>query len=144
MKIDQFNELDPLAQQELFKACCGAEHWAKQMIAKAPFASVEQLLYFADYIWENAHEQSWLEAFIHHSKIGSNYSHVNANQKEQEEYKEKFGYPFIYSELEITEKEILFLITERLSNSEEEELFVVMQEQQKITKIKLGELFREE
>ena len=142
MTIDEFNELEPMAQHAILEKCCGAQQWIKQMIARAPFSSLEHLIYFADYNWDNSHEESWMEAFTSHSKIEGSTSQLNTEEIQQ--YEKKFGYPFIVAEKEMTEKEMGILIQERLSNSEEEELFVAMQEQQKITKIKLGELFREE
>ncbi len=168
MTIDQFNELDPIAQHEALEKCCGAQHWVKQMIAKAPFASIDQVLYFADYLWENANEQSWQEAFTHHPKIGNVDSlakkyestkkwaegeqqgvesatrdTLEALAKGNQEYEDKFGYIFIVCATGKSAQEMLELLHERLPNLEEEELLIAMKEQQKITKIRIEKLFAE-
>lgn len=168
MTLDQFNELDAPTQQEALARCCGAEHWVKQMVAKAPFASKDQLLYFANYLWENAQEESWKEAFTHHPKIGDIDSlakkYASTKQWAQGEqkgmatadnttlqelatgnaaYEKKFGYIFIVCATGKSAKEMLDLLNERLPNSEEDEIMIAMKEQQKITTIRLEKLLEE-
>lgn len=168
MTLDQFNTLNTQDQYEALERCCGAEHWVKQMVAKAPFESKEQLLYFADYLWENAHEESWLEAFTHHPKIGNvdslaeKYKNtkewaegeqkgvtdasretLEALAKGNEVYEQKFGYIFIVCATGKTATEMNDLLQARLPNNEEEELLIAMKEQQKITKIRLEKLIDE-
>ena len=165
MTLDQFNTLSTQEQYNALERCCGAEHWVKQMVAKAPFESKEQLLYFADYLWENAHEESWLEAFTPHPKIGDvnslaeKYNNtkewaegeqkgvtrastetLEALAKGNEEYEQKFGYIFIVCATGKSAKEMNDLLQTRLPNKKEDELLIAMKEQQKITKIRLEKL----
>jgi len=162
MTLDQFNDLDTQAQYYALERCCGAEHWVKQMVAKAPFESKDQLLYFADYLWENAQEESWLEAFEHHPKIGDisslekKYQNtqawaegeqqgVNVASRETLEalakgnaaYEEKFGFIYIVCATGKTAEEMNLLLQERLPNTAEDELYIASKEQQKITRLRL-------
>lgn len=165
MTIDQFNALSVEQQHQALERCCGAQHWVKQMVAKAPFSSKDQLFYFADYLWDNANEESWLEAFLHHPKIGDIDSLAKKfeNTKQWAEgeqqgvqraskdillalaegnqaYEKKFGYIFIVCATGKSASEMLALLNQRLPNSEEDEILIAMKEQQKITKIRLDKL----
>lgn len=166
MTLEEFNNLPTDEQHAALERCCGAQHWVKQMLAKAPFSSMDQLFYFADYLWDNANEESWLEAFSHHPKIGNieslaqKYGNTKqwaegeqrgvqtASQKTLEDlakgnqaYEDKFGYIFIVCATGKSASEMLDLLHDRLPNSEDDEIFIAMKEQQKITKIRLEKLF---
>lgn len=165
MTIDQFNALSITDQHQALETCCGAQHWIKQMVAKAPFSTKDQLFYFADYLWENANEESWLEAFTHHPKIGDIDSLAKkfSNTKEwakseqggvetasqkvlhdlakgNQEYEDKFGFIFIVCATGKSASEMLELLNLRLANSKQVEILIAMREQQKITKIRLDKL----
>lgn len=165
MTLEEFNSLPADDQHAALERCCGAQHWVKQMLGKAPFSSKDQLFYFADYLWDNANEESWLEAFSHHPKIGDIDSLAkkfgntkqwaegeqrgvqSASQtiledlaKGNQTYEEKFGYIFIVCATGKSASKMLELLNERLPNDEDDEIFIAMKEQQKITKIRLEKL----
>lgn len=165
MTLQELNDLSPQELQEALMRCCGASHWVKQMVGKAPYGSKDQLMYFADYLWENAHEETWLEAFTHHPKIGdidslekkfastkqwaegeqsgvqaASRQVLEALAKGNADYEDKFGYIFIVCATGKTADEMLSLLHERLPNEPEEEIWTAMGEQQKITKIRLEKL----
>lgn len=165
MTIQELNNLsETILIEKLFK-CCGSTRWAKQLAAKKPFDNIQQLLQVSDEIWESCTEADGLEAFTHHPKIGDikslekkfastkewaggEQSGVNtatqdtlkALAKGNDEYEKKFGYIFIVCATGKTADEMLTLLNERISNNAASELKIAMNEQNKITHIRLKKL----
>ncbi len=165
MTIKQINALPPTKLYETLARCCGASYWVEEMVNKAPFSNEQALFNWADEIWENAHQDCWLEAFTHHPKIGdiktlekkfantkqwaegeqsgvkqANKKMLTALAEGNQAYEEKFGYIFIVCATGKSATEMLDLLNQRLPNTGEEELKIAMKEQQKITKIRLKKL----
>jgi 2-oxo-4-hydroxy-4-carboxy-5-ureidoimidazoline decarboxylase len=61
--------------------------------------------------------------------------------KANKSYEEKFGYLFIVCATGKSADEMLALLNDRLKNDPEEELKIAMDEQNKITKLRLEKLF---
>jgi 2-oxo-4-hydroxy-4-carboxy-5-ureidoimidazoline decarboxylase len=165
MTVEELNNLNIEKVREEFFKCCGSTSWAKQLADKKPFKTKEELLYTSDKIWENCSEQDGLEAFTHHPKIGDlkNLEKKFASTKEwaggeqagvntathdtlvalakgNEAYEKKFGYIFIVCATGKTADEMLALLNARLANDAATELKIAMNEQNKITHIRLEKL----
>ena len=166
MTIQQFNHLTThQAKEELFK-CCGSSVWAEKLARKIPFNSTEELKRESDKIWNDCSDEDALEAFKHHPKIGDIKSlekkfastkqwasgeQAGVNEASQnilqdlangnEEYEKKFGYIFIVCATGKTATEMLALLQLRLPNSPDKEMKIAMQEQNKITHIRIDKLF---
>ena len=163
--LERINLLpDGEAEDQLLK-CCGARNWAKQVAAKRPFASPNQLFDCADQTWWSLEPRDWLEAFQSHPKIGeqkataavaveaqkwsedeqsgirnSAQETTDALAKLNREYEEKFGYIFIVCASGKSSEEMLAILRQRLGNNAEEELRVAAAEQAKITQLRLTKL----
>jgi 2-oxo-4-hydroxy-4-carboxy-5-ureidoimidazoline decarboxylase len=166
MTIQQFNNLTiQQAKEELLK-CCGSPSWVKNLSEVIPFASVEELKNESDKIWFSLSKKDWLEAFTHHPKIGdlkslekkfASTKHWAGNEQSavrtatqtvlqelknsNEEYEKKFGYIFIVCATGKSAEEILSILKQRLTNSPSEEIKIAMNEQNKITHLRLDKLF---
>ena len=110
--------------------------------------------------------QDYLEAFSHHPQIGADpeklrkkfkgthqwASHEQSGMREaseaciqelaqrNREYYDRFGYIFIVCATGKTANEMLSLLKDRLSNTQETELLIAANEQAKITQIRLEKL----
>jgi 2-oxo-4-hydroxy-4-carboxy-5-ureidoimidazoline decarboxylase len=149
---------------ELFK-CCGSTRWATLLSTKTPFQDLNDLLEKSDTIWSSCTKEDGLEAFSHHPKIGSlknlekkyastqewagneqasvqqaNSETLIALAKGNAAYEDKFGFIFIVCATGKTANEMLYLLNERLGNDPEKEWVIAMQEQNKITKIRIEKL----
>jgi 2-oxo-4-hydroxy-4-carboxy-5-ureidoimidazoline decarboxylase len=157
MTLETLNALDPTALEEALLRCCGASSWVRDMAARRPFKNVDH--------WRASRRPDWLEAFGHHPKIGDRntlrekFSHTkewaegeqsgvaSATEKVLEQlslgnklYEEKFGFIFIVCATGKTAGEMLALLQARLQNDAEAEMLQAMEEQGKITKLRLQKL----
>jgi len=148
-----------------FIKCCGSKNWVNEMISNLPFDSKEKLFDIADKVWNSLDREDWLEAFTNHPKIGdidllkekfSSTKHFAENEqsgvneasiqclmelaKYNEEYEKKFGYIFIVCASGKSANEMLELIKQRIKNNPEDEIKIAMEEQNKITKLRLEKL----
>ncbi len=163
MTLQEFNNSDN--KSNLLKTTCGATNWVNQLIASAPFSSKEALMDKAEKLWFATHESDWLEAFLHHPEIGNintlrakyaqgkNLSEAEQSGIDEAEenilqelsaqnkvYKEKFGFIFIVFATGKSAKQMLDLLYDRIDNSKAQEMQNAMQEQWKITKLRLNNL----
>jgi 2-oxo-4-hydroxy-4-carboxy-5-ureidoimidazoline decarboxylase len=165
MKLAELNALDNVERKAALIPCCGAGHWVEQMDAIFPVADEQTLLNAAEKIWFSCNEKDWLEAFTHHPKIGDIHSlkekfastsawaegEQSAVKQSSSEilealaegnaaYENKFGYIFIVCATGKSAKEMLDMLLLRLQNNSEQEIHIAMQEQNKITAIRLKKL----
>lgn len=161
-------KINTLENQEFFDElikCCGSKNWAIKLIEKRPFKNKEDLFLKSDEAWSFSNENDAMEAFSHHPKIGDikslekkfastkewagkEQSGVNtANQETlvalangNELYEKKFGFIFIVCATGKTAKEMLEILNSRINNNPQQELKNAMDEQNKITKIRLEKL----
>ena len=166
MNLDDFNNLsEKEISKELFK-CCGSSAWVKKMMMYRPFQSKEQLIKLADKAWSECTENDGLEAFTHHPKIGdleylkkkfaSTAKWSKGEQSSVEEapmetlkalaqgnadYEKKFGFIFIVCATGKSADEMLDLLEHRLQNERKKEINIAMEEQQKITNLRIEKLF---
>ncbi|MBL4654743.1 MAG: 2-oxo-4-hydroxy-4-carboxy-5-ureidoimidazoline decarboxylase [Bacteroidia bacterium] len=168
MNLEEFNNLDEGARRDALSKCCGANKWIEKMLNASAVESLELLLEQADKNWYDCTESDWLEAFTHHPKIGdlkslekkfdstkemagNEQSAVNVAAEDvlielanhNERYEEKFGYIFIVCATGKSANEMLELLKTRINNNSEEEIKIAMEEQNKITKLRLQKLLTE-
>ena len=70
MTIDELNALSDARANDVLTACCGAHRWVAAMVARRPFASVDDAIRAANDLWRDTTETDWREAFEHHPRIG--------------------------------------------------------------------------
>ena len=151
-------------KQELFK-CCGSENWVNKMLPFFPADDMVELINDAEDQWYECTEADWLEAFTHHPKIGdveslkkkfaataqwasgeqsavstASQQTIEALAKGNEDYENKFGFIFIVCATGKSAEEMLQLLQARLPNAKEEEIKIAMDEQNKITLLRLQKL----
>lgn len=166
MTIAEFDHLDTAQKRTLLLQCCGSVAWVDKMIAALPAEDLIDLLEIAEDTWYACDKQEWLEAFTHHPKIGdlktlkekfsstANWAEGEqasvkqaSDQTLQElvegnrQYEEKFGYIFIIFATGKSADDMLANLKDRLQNDPEEELKIAMEEQIRITKLRLEKLF---
>lgn len=166
MQLEDFNRQDESEIRTELLKCCGSVRWANLMLRSYPFVSLDEMKKKASIIWyEQCTEEDWLEAFAHHPKIGdvkslqekfastkewaaNEQSGIqNANAKmieelaiENKKYEDKFGFIFIVCAIGKSAEEMLPLLKQRLLNSYEDEIKIAIDEQNKITHIRLEKL----
>lgn len=165
MAIEKLNQLNKETLKEEFLKCCGATKWADLLSTQTPFNSKEDLFEKSDSIWQNMSKEDYLEAFSQHPKIGdieslakkfantkdwaeNEQSGVNEATQEviqelatyNEYYDNKFGYIFIVCATGKSAQAMLGMLKTRLKNEPDQELKVAVDEQNKITKIRLEKL----
>jgi 2-oxo-4-hydroxy-4-carboxy-5-ureidoimidazoline decarboxylase len=166
MTIAGFDHLDTERKKEILTQCCGSSAWVKKMLTIPPAEDLIDLFEDAEEKWYECKEEDWKEAFSHHPKIGdlnslkekfaSTADFAEAEQSSVKEapenvlqslaegnraYEKKFGYIFIVSAAGKSAEEMLGMLTARLNNSPEEEIKIAMEEQSKITRLRLEKLF---
>jgi 5-hydroxyisourate hydrolase/2-oxo-4-hydroxy-4-carboxy-5-ureidoimidazoline decarboxylase len=166
MTLQQFNKLDREEAKAALLTCCGAGRWASSLLSQFPFNNEVQLIAKATDVWYyECVEADWLEAFMHHPKIGdvkdlekkfATTKHLATNEQSSvasapsstvellaqrnKEYEEKFGFIFIVFASGKLAEEMLRLLEDRLLNERPEELNIAMGEQHKITLLRLKKL----
>jgi 2-oxo-4-hydroxy-4-carboxy-5-ureidoimidazoline decarboxylase len=152
--------LNDLSLEELrstLTQCCGSTAWVQKMMDIFPVKDEAHLLAAATLLWHQCTEKDWLEAFDHHPKIGDKTNNKWAAEEQSsvtttttsvltdlEEgnhlYLKKFGYIFIVCATGKSAAEMLSLLQARLTNTPAEEIKIAMEEQDKITRIRLQKL----
>jgi 5-hydroxyisourate hydrolase/2-oxo-4-hydroxy-4-carboxy-5-ureidoimidazoline decarboxylase len=169
MDLRQFNQQEKAVASDSLFSCCGAEKWVSLLLQHFPFASEKDLIERSTSIWyEQCGEDDWMEAFSHHPKIGdlksleekfASSKHLTSTEQAgvadashevlvelaeaNKSYHEKFGFIFIVCATGKSASEMLRLLTDRIQNTNHEELQVAMNEQHKITIIRLKKILNE-
>jgi OHCU decarboxylase len=163
--IERLNDLpSDEAEGELLK-CCGSSRWSREVAARRPFGSADELMSAADEVWWGLDAADWLEAFSRHPKIGEQKAAAGQTPEERawsageqskvgeadaaaraelarlnQVYAEQFGHIFIVCATGRTAAEMLALLRARLSNDAETEIRVAAEEQRRITRLRLQKL----
>jgi 2-oxo-4-hydroxy-4-carboxy-5-ureidoimidazoline decarboxylase len=165
MTLTALNALPPEQLNEALSKCCGATAWIEKMKKEFPVKDEDTLLAAATKHWQTCSESDWREAFSHHPKIGDLHSLqqkfvataqwaageqvgtidastviLQAFAKGNKLYEDKFGYIFIVCATGKSAPEMLSVLTDRLKNQPADEIKIAMQEQEKITAIRLKKL----
>lgn len=170
--LARWNFVSAVAASNEILPCCGSWEWAKTMAARRPFANEDVFLDSADEIWRGLLESDWLEALGSHPRIGESRigspaeSHqvipqsaawsdeeqrkvslaedsaklalAEGNQK----YETRFKRIFIVCASGKSAQEILDILRRRLENDPQVELQEAVEEQRKITRIRLKKWLR--
>jgi OHCU decarboxylase len=164
--LDRWNALPPADAIRELMACCGSQRWARGVVDRRPFGSLDELRAAADDIWWQLEEDDWLEAFGHHPRIGERPSAAPASVRssawsEQEQsraataatdvqdrlrkgnaaYEQRFGHIYIVCAADRTAEDLLSALEQRLGNDPRTELRTSAEEQRKITHLRLERLF---
>lgn len=162
------HEINILPQDELKEQlfnCCGSMAWVNKMLPFFPMDDLVELLEDAEEQWYQCTVADWKEAFTHHPKIGDVESLTKkfaataqwaageqiavgtASQQviqnlaaANEAYEKKFGFLFIVCATGKTAEEMLAILQQRLSGTPEDEIKTAMDEQNKITLLRLQKL----
>jgi len=165
MTLHELNTLQPEQLKEELLKCCGSRNWVEKMLPFFPVEDMVELLNDAEAQWYECTEADWLEAFTHHPKIGdvaslkkkfaSTATWASGEQgavaqasdetlqqlaKGNDDYEKKFGFIFIVCATGKSAEEMLSLLQLRLPNNKDEEMRIAMEEQNKITQIRLQKL----
>jgi len=148
------NSIDDTICREELLACCGSKAWASAVREQAPYPDAAALMTTADRAWMGLTKDDWLEAFSAHPKIGaskasgwakgeqagaSGASEATRNELAQlnEDYEQRFGYIYIVCATGKSTDEMLALLKQRLDNDADQEIQVAIEEQRKITRLRL-------
>lgn len=152
------------AEAELRKVC-GSSKWVASMVDFLPYSSIDALFAASDRVSSSLGETDWLEAFLHHPRIGENAAkaaearHARGwSEREQSgmdrasqearaalaelnrEYEAKFGFIFLICATGKSAEEMLAQARARLANARDVELGIAVGEQRKITTLRLEKL----
>ena len=165
MTIADYDHLEASEKRFLLTQCCGSQKWVDKMIGLPPAEDLIDLFEDAEEMWYKCNEDDWKEAFTHHPMIGDidslrkKFSNDQFAAKEQASindssektlqalaegnhvYQQKFGYIFIVFATGKSAEEMLEILQARLNNNPEEEIKIAMEEQNKITQLRLQNLF---
>lgn len=165
MTLHELNTISQPQLKEELQKCCGSSTWVKMLMAYFPADDLTKLLEQAEEIWYECGEDDWKEAFTHHPQIGdidsltekfaatANWAAgeqaavstatkqtIEALVKGNKLYEEKFGYIFIVCATGKSAEEMLDILQSRFKNKPEEEIKIAVEEQNKITKLRLQRL----
>jgi allantoicase len=164
-ELEGFNRMTRQKVIQSLLDCCGSRKWAEELAAQRPFASRAELFEAADKVWSALGHADWLEAFRHHPPIGGKRaaakqspkaSRWSASEKSATQtagpellsviaagnraYEGKFGHVFLICATGKTSQEMLQALQKRMSNRPESELRIAVEEQRKITRLRLEKL----
>lgn len=162
MTIEELNNSDRFEVLNFFLQCCGCSKWIELMASSRPFRDKHDVLFKSDMYWNSIDPVFRLEAFLHHPKIGdikslkkkysgtkllaeSEQAGVNSASEDtlaqlsflNSEYEKKFGFIFIVCATGKSAEEMIYLLMERIGNSFEKEIIIALNEQNKITNLRL-------
>ena len=165
MTIADYDHLEASEKRFLLTQCCGSQKWVDKMIGLPPAEDLIDLFEDAEEKWYECSEDDWKEAFSRHPKIGDMQTLRNKFASDQfaadeqksvtqasedtlqllaeanAQYEKRFGYIFIVFATGKSANEILEILNNRLGNTPEEEIKIAMDEQNKITKLRLEKIF---
>jgi len=165
LTLARLNALPMAEAREHLRACCGSSRWVEAMLARRPFASVDHLLAAADDAWQATGPKDWDEAFAHHPRIGERQAAAPVSAtagawsageqatavgggaavraalaEANTAYERRFGRIYLVCAAGRSAGELLADIETRLRNDPERELAIAVEEQGKITRLRLRAL----
>jgi OHCU decarboxylase len=163
--LDRLNALPLKDAAAQLRACCGSSRWVESMLARRPFESVAGLLAAADEAWRATGPEDWNEAFAHHPRIGERHAAApvsataqawssgeqgaaagagaaarSALARANEAYERRFGRIYLVCAAGRSAEDLLADIETRMRNDPERERAVAVEEQRKITRLRLRAL----
>ena len=160
--LARWNRLSAEEAAREIVACCGSEAWAQKVAMRRPLENSASLMVASDEVWLGLNIPDWMEAFSKHPRIGertppgatSPQSAVWSAEEQSKvaaagdsiqlalaegnrEYEQRFRRVFIVCATGKSASEILGILNRRLQNDEAAELQEVVEEQRKITNLRL-------
>ena len=165
LTLARFNQLPATEAEGHLLDCCGSSRWVEAMLSRRPFGSVEALLAAADETWLAAGAADREEAFSHHPRIGERHAAApvsaaaqasSANEQgaaaradratraalaeANRAYERRFGRIYLVCAAGRSAEDLLADIETRMQNDPERERAVAVEEQRKITRLRLRAL----
>lgn len=157
MTLAELNAAPAIDARRALETCCGSRRWSAAVAARRPFASVEDLQAIADEEWRKLEDHDWIEAFSHHPRIGDRKATGTAASEQSGTanapapmlrelerlnrlYEEKFGFVFLIFASGKSAEEMLDALERRILNREDVEMRNAVNEQAKITRLRLTKL----
>ncbi|MEO8173856.1 MAG: 2-oxo-4-hydroxy-4-carboxy-5-ureidoimidazoline decarboxylase [Sediminibacterium sp.] len=165
MWLKEINSLNKIQLAQELSKCCGSSKWIDKMCLLFPVEDEATLFKQAGETWYACDEDDWMEAFTHHPKIGdidslrekfANTAYLAAGEQSLVKqtshlllkdlflansiYEKKFGYIFIVYATGKSAEEMLLMLQQRLTNKPEDEIKIAIEEQNKITILRLKKL----
>jgi 2-oxo-4-hydroxy-4-carboxy-5-ureidoimidazoline decarboxylase len=166
--VPTFDRMPASEAAGLLRACCGSTRWVDGMLARRPFGALGALLSAADHVWLSLGPADWRAAFDHHPRLGDTQSATPADERARAwssneqaglsdaaddaramlaaanaAYEARFGYLCIICATGLDVGDVLALTEERLANAPADELPIAVEEQRKITRLRLLKLFHD-
>ena len=142
-------------------ACCGSRAWASEVAGRRPYSDFHALLETADAIWSSLEPSDWLEAFAAHPRLGDSGGKApDLSKREQSRimdaadealaeladlnrsYEARFGHVFLFAAAGRTASDVLAALRKRISNDPATELRVAVEQQRKITRLRLESMLQ--
>ena len=166
MTLEELNNLEKDECRNALFSCCGSKAWVNKMLGHRPFENNLELEIIAVDEFKKCTEEDWLEAFSHHAKLGKRKGSNESDKKElskwekqeqrgtaeasskilsdleiaNETYENKFGFIYLLCATGKSADYMLKNLYERLPNEKNKEMKIAMEEQNKITKLRLQKL----
>jgi len=159
MTLETFNALAREDALRAVRPCVGIDRWVVEVVDSRPYASVNEVLAFArgaapgwslgeldaalarhPRIGERAAGKSKEESMSRSEQSGvdaTDRAVIEALESGNRAYEEKFGRVFLIRAAGRSAAEILEALTERLQNSEEDELVIVAEQLREIAVLRL-------
>jgi OHCU decarboxylase len=151
------NVLPADAAKAALLQCCGSGRWARAVAASRPFADRTALLESADRAWHDLEPADWLEVFRSHARIGERSTDAVSQQEQtgaylasadvraalaagNRAYEERFDFIFLICATGLSAQQMLANLRARLGNDAATELRIAVEEQRKITRLRLERL----
>lgn len=160
--LNAWHHADLQTAAEEILPCCGSRAWAESLAKARPFASVAALQQASDAIWFNLGLADWQEAFGSHPRIGETKAPVGTtgrsaawSREEQRAvasadndilqrlaegnaaYERRYGRTYIVCATGNSAAEMLAMLESRLQHDEEQELREAVEQQSRITQVRL-------
>ncbi|MDX6364530.1 2-oxo-4-hydroxy-4-carboxy-5-ureidoimidazoline decarboxylase [Streptomyces sp. NPDC058274] len=160
--LARFNALEDHAAFAALHEACASSAWARRLLARRPYATVDDLFTASDAAMAELTAADLQEAMAGHPPIGrpkpgdptssrEQRGMAGASEELKEEmlelnlaYQEKFGHVFLICATGRTGEQMRDAVKERIGNSPEQERETVRAELGKINRIRLTRLVEEE
>lgn len=159
--LGRLNAADDDRARDLLHGSCSSTYFARELAARRPFASVDELLVEAESVAETMCRDDWLEAFAHHPRIGDRTTLASGSKESAEQsgmhdaaadvaariaelnavYEAHFGMVYLVCASGRSPQELLEILERRLADGDPAtEWRVAADEQRRITTLRLRTL----
>lgn len=158
--LEDWDRLEQETATEVILPCNGSRAWAIGVVNEYPFDTPEELFGASDKVWLGLSEKDWQQAFDSHPRIGETDAKKATQQSAEwsageqsavkqdgttqgelaaanKEYEAKFGRIFIVCATGKSAAEILAILRQRLKNDPATELQEAVEQQRRITQLRL-------